>query len=52
MQQGGAAADAPVHPVPPAAVGGAGRGVTVASVYGQERRLTGSSSGYKSARDN
>ena len=51
VKGGGAAADAPKHPVPPAAVGGAGRGVSAASVYGQRRRLTGSSSGYKSAGD-
>ena len=50
-QRGEAPAAVPKHAVPKAAVGGAGRGASAASVYGQRRRLTGSGSGYKSARD-
>ena len=42
---------APAYEVPSPAPGGAGRGLTAADVCFQERRLTGSTSGYKSARD-
>ena len=41
----------PAYVVPSPAPGGAGRGLTAADVWFQERRLTGSTSGYKSARD-
>jgi hypothetical protein len=50
-QQGRPQATAPAYAVPKPAVGGAGRGASAGAVYGQARRLTGSSSGYKSARD-